>query len=473
MQKQAPSTAKITIAIGFALSCFALLLFLWVTFGGPTPFKARPYHFSAQITETTTLAKEAEIRIGGVTVGKVKNLSLPPEGNATEVEMEIDDQFAPIPKDTRAILRQKTLLGETFIELSAGDPASGNLPDGGELPPVQVQDSTQIDEIFAALDKSTRRSFRSWMQNAAIGIKGRGFDLNQAFGNVGPFSTDATSVLRLLNSQKGDVQGLIRDTGTVFDALGARGGQLTDAIRQSNTTFKAIASRDQALSDTIQIFPTFNEETRLTLNRLAEFAQDTDPLVRDLRPVADDLSPTFVAIKRLSPSLKSLFINLGPFLNRAQRGLPALGSVIRELRPVVVALDPFLANLNPVIRYVNAYRTNVPDFFSSPPSGFSVAPSLPGEPAPRRSLRVLTYLSPESLSIYPSRLSTNRGNGYLQPGAINSYSSATHGIFPNFDCVPSGGETTGDGDSAAPCFVAPPFPSKFGGGEAPNVYADP
>ena len=39
MQKQAPSIGRILVAIGFTLSCFALLLFLWVTFGGPVPFK--------------------------------------------------------------------------------------------------------------------------------------------------------------------------------------------------------------------------------------------------------------------------------------------------------------------------------------------------------------------------------------------------------------------------------------------------
>ena len=65
-----------------------------------------------------TLAPESDVRIGGVSVGKVQKLSLPPEGNVTEVEIEIDPKYAPIPSDTRAILRQKTLLGETFIELT-------------------------------------------------------------------------------------------------------------------------------------------------------------------------------------------------------------------------------------------------------------------------------------------------------------------------------------------------------------------
>ena len=39
MQKQAPSIGRILIAVGFTLSCFGLILFLWIAFGGPIPLK--------------------------------------------------------------------------------------------------------------------------------------------------------------------------------------------------------------------------------------------------------------------------------------------------------------------------------------------------------------------------------------------------------------------------------------------------
>jgi len=39
MQKQTPSLAKVMTMVLFALSCFGLLLFLWVSFGVPTPLK--------------------------------------------------------------------------------------------------------------------------------------------------------------------------------------------------------------------------------------------------------------------------------------------------------------------------------------------------------------------------------------------------------------------------------------------------
>src|ERR671919_848458 len=131
MQKQAPSIGRILVAVGFTLSCFALLLFLWVTFGGPVPFKPQSYRFTADFPEALTLQSEADVRIGGVTVGKVKELELPPDGNATRATIEIEPEFAPISSDAKAILRQKTLLGETYIELTSGS-QSEEVADGGD-----------------------------------------------------------------------------------------------------------------------------------------------------------------------------------------------------------------------------------------------------------------------------------------------------------------------------------------------------
>src|ERR671917_337263 len=183
MQKQAPTAGKIMVAVGFALSCFALLLFLWVTFGGPVPFKPQSYRFTADFPEAITLQKEADVRVAGVTVGKVKELELPPEENATRAVIEIDPEYAPISSDAQAVLRQKTLLGETYVELTTGtqiDPESGEIEnttaqagelddvgsisgddaprpieEGGHLESTQVQEQVQIDEIFKALDEET------------------------------------------------------------------------------------------------------------------------------------------------------------------------------------------------------------------------------------------------------------------------------------------------------------------------------
>ena len=43
MQKQAPTLGRLLTMVLFALSCFGLLLFLWLSFGGPVPLKPVSY----------------------------------------------------------------------------------------------------------------------------------------------------------------------------------------------------------------------------------------------------------------------------------------------------------------------------------------------------------------------------------------------------------------------------------------------
>jgi phospholipid/cholesterol/gamma-HCH transport system substrate-binding protein len=514
MQKQAPSIGRILVAVGFALSCFGLLLFLWITFGGPTPLKPKSYQFTADFPEATTLALEADVRIGGVSVGKVKELELPEEGNATRAVIEIEPEFAPIAEDSKAILRQKTLLGETYVELAPGSNteeaapvslgAQGGatdaeteaveaVPEGGHLASTQVQNATQIDEIFNALDEETRKSFQRWQANAAIAIQDRGLDLNDSFGNLGPFITDASGVLEVLERQKAALRGVVRDTGEVFEALTERDQELAGVIQGSNDTFDALASQERALAETFQIFPTFQRESRLTFLRLDEFQEETRPLVQDLIPVARDLSPTLRDVRRVSPDLEDLFKELRPLIRASKKGLPALRRFLDELAPVLDRMDPFLANLNPVIRYLGAYGSTISNFLDGPPAaiGGSLQP-LPGQPAPRHALRSISPFNAETLSVHPERLATNRGNAYLSPTGLAGPAVASNSIFENFDCKntdfepgsadPDEDPVTEPGpvDSDPPvnagfasCHIAPAFPSVFGGGRAPQLFADP
>ena len=476
MQKHAPSPGKLAVAIGFTLSCFLLLLFLWVTFGGPTPFKSNEYRFRAFFAEAVTLAKQSDVRIGGVTVGKVQSLSLPPEGNVTEVEIELDPEYAPLRSDARAILRQKTLIGETYIELTTGSDAAPAVPDGGALKRSRTVESVQLDEILQAFDLDTRDSLRRFVRNAAVAVRGRGRDLNTGLGNLGPFTTDATATLELLRGQDRQLAGLIRDTGEVLRAVSAGDRELAGTIVNSNRAFEALASRDAALQEILQILPTFNEETRLSLNRLAAFSQDTQPLLDNLRPVVADVSPAFRAVQRLAPNLRRLLIELDPFLDASLHGLPALRRTLAGLQPLLRVLDPYVANLNPVVRYLGSQRKVITDFLSNPPHALAGTVAQTGVPgSTNHLLRQISYLSSESLTIQPERLPTNRGNGYLQPDLF-ARENVARGIFPNFDC-----DNTGEGEipvseatvAKAPCYVETDFAPVFGGGRAPNLFADP
>src|SRR3954465_9314707 len=120
MQKQAPTFGRLLTMALFALSCFGLLLFLWLSFGGPIPLKPKGYRVQVAFPEATQLGLEADVRVAGVSVGKLRAKSLDPNSNRTLATLEIERKFAPLRADTKAMLRQKSLLGETYIELTPG-----------------------------------------------------------------------------------------------------------------------------------------------------------------------------------------------------------------------------------------------------------------------------------------------------------------------------------------------------------------
>src|SRR5439155_12512244 len=225
MQKNAPSVPRILAMVIFALSCFGLLLFLWLSFGGAIPLKPKRYELKVNFPEATTLAQQADVRIAGVTVGKVSQKKLDKRDVATTVTLQIDPKYAPVAKNTRAILRQKTLLGETYVELTPGNRKLGKLKDGATLANAQVQHTVELDEILRIFSPSTKKAFREWVAESAAQIKnGGGQDLNFALGNLDTFAQQGAVVLKVLNAQHDALHRVIMNTRVVFAALTQRSG---------------------------------------------------------------------------------------------------------------------------------------------------------------------------------------------------------------------------------------------------------
>lgn len=431
MSKRAPSTTQLLVIAAFALSCFGILLFLWITFGGPTPFKAKPYEVNVPFNEATQLAQQSDVRISGVSVGKVQDIVLSPDGEQALAKVDINDKYGPIPSDTRAILRTKTLLGETYIELTPGDRNGPKLADGGTLRKAQIAESVQLDEIFRTFDARTRAAFQSWQQEAAVAIAGRGGDLSYAFGELEPTFTQFDRLFRQLDSQRLAVKQLFHDGATSLRALRGRQGELAGLIENSNAVFSTTAARDRQIEALFRAFPTFQDESRLTLDRLKTFSVNADPVMRQLVPVAEQLSPTLIALSKLAPQAKGLFEGLEPVIARAPNGFPALRKLFRdEFPPLLRAVDPFLRNVNPILTGLDLYKHELTATMANV-AAISQA-KLPDENAAGEHahyLRALGPFTPESLATFPSRTTFSRTNAYPQPLAGKSLASG----LPSFE----------------------------------------
>lgn len=415
MSKRAPSTAQLLAIAAFALSCFGILLFLWITFGGPTPFKARSYEIEIPFNEAAQLAEQSDVRISGVSVGKVGAIALAPNREQALATIDIDDRYAPIPRGTRAILRTKTLLGETYVELTPGNRDGPQLADGATLPTANVAQSVQLDEIFRTFDPRTRAAFQTWMQDAALAIAGRGQDFSYALGELEPFFSEFDRLFRVLDTQQLAIRQLFRNGAVAFRAFRGREGELANLIQSSNAVFRTTAARGRDIEALFRVFPTYLDESKLVLDRLKAFALNTDPLLRQLVPAARQLSPTLIAFSRFTSQAKGFFEGLAPVIARAPTGFSALRKLFRDdFPPFLRALDPFLRNLNPILAGLGLYKHEVTGFMANVAAAVN-ATAENGKGRHVHYLRVMGPFGPESLATFPHRLTGNRSSAYSQP----------------------------------------------------------
>jgi virulence factor Mce-like protein len=430
-----------TIAITlFVLSCFAVLLYLWITFGGSSPLKPKGYEVQADFPEATLLAQTADVRISGVPVGRVVKMER--DGNRTRVTMDIKSRYAPIPSDTRAMLRLKTLFGETYVELTPGSRTAPRLPDGGRLPDTQIARSVELDEVLKTFQPKTRKAFQVWLQSQANAIDGRGSDINAAFGSLPGFVDSADNLLVTLDAQSAAVRRLVSATGDFFGAISEREGELRGLITDSNHLFQTTAARNQDLANVFRELPRFEREATLTLPQLTEFAQQAQPVVKQLQPAATAADPLFRDVNRLAPQFDGFFERLNDVVAASKPGLPAFDRIVQQVPGLLDAFQPVLRNVNPFVDYIGQNKREVTAFFANVAAASQIRDMTPNA---LHFLRTSQTLGPTAATTYPHPIGQTRLNSYFAPGAMTQLNNGLPALVcGSKDPAPPGvfGDTT-------------------------------
>jgi virulence factor Mce-like protein len=439
MQKRAPTLGNMLVIILFALSCFGLLLFLWESFGGPVPLKPKGYRMTIAFPQGLALAEQSDVRISGVNIGHVVAIKHDKEGR-THATLEIAGRYAPIRSDTHAILRQKTLLGETYVQLIPESRTARYLPDNGQLPNGQVERAVTLDGVLEAFDPKTRAAWKIWQQALAEGINGRGEEINASLADLQPFAEHANTLVGILASQEGALRAVIHNTGVVFNALAGRDRQLESLIVNGEHTFHAAAEQSQAWANTWRALPTFERRSTVALKEIDKFAVVATPFLEEFQPTERALSPLLAAAEPFAPQFNGFLSSLGPLTRAAKRGLPDTKKYLDLTVPLLENFRPVLHNLDPFFQELSAYVPELEAFFANFTAATQVHGSntnTPGGP-PEHQLRTMNVMSPESLALYPLRVGTNRANPYFKSGAFHSLGSLQ--VFNTSNCsnpVPS------------------------------------
>lgn len=443
MQKRAPTLANILVIVLFALSCFGLLLFLWESFGGPVPLKPKGYRFTIELARTLALAEQSDVRISGVNVGHVISLEHNKDG-LTHATIEIASKYAPIPSNMHAILREKTLLGETYVQLEPQATKAPPLPDNGQLPNMQVEPSVTLDDILTTFGPETRKAFQTWMQAQAEGLGGRGEQINAAYAEIQPFIEDSNKLVGIIASQEGALRAAIHNSGVVFDALTAREGQYRGFIENGERTFHAAAEESQAWAEFFRELPAFERNSQTALRSVDSFAVNTEPFLNQFRPAEEQLTPLLRAVKPFTPPFNSLLTAIGPFAKAGKTGLPDVKKELDLTTPLVGATSSALHNFNPFFQYLSEYVPELQSLFANATAATQTHgknTNIPGGPQ-QHFLKVMNVLEPEGLSVYQQRIGTNRANAYQQPGAFRSLASGLQ-VFSSASCADSAPSVSG------------------------------
>ena len=444
MQKRAPTLGNIVVIILFVLSCFGLLMFLWGSFGGPLPLKPKGYRITVSFPRAFALAEQSDVKISGVDVGHV--IALKTTEGRTDANLEIAGKYAPIRANSGAILRVKTLLGETYVELIPHGQTGPYLADNGHLPDSHVLPSVTLDDILAAFDPRTRAAFGIWQQAVAAGINGRGEQINAAFASLQPFVEHTNQLVSLLATQEGALHLLVRNTGVTFNALASRDNQLEQFIVNGERTFHALAEGSTAFAEAFEALPTFEKRSTVALKELDKLSVIANPYLIEFRKAQRELSSLLEAAKPFAPQFDTLMTSLGPLTAAAKVGVPKIKTTLDLTTPVLENLRPVLHNLDPFLQYTSQYVPEVQAFFSNlaaATQGQAHSSNAPNGRGPKlHELTTMSVLSPESLTLYGSRIGTDRANAYPLPGSYKSLASGLS-VFSSSACANSAPSVSG------------------------------
>ena len=260
----------------FALSCFGLLLFLWLSFGGPIPLKPKGYRVQVALPRGDA-ARPRGRRARGRRVGRqaaqedarperqphARDARDRPQVRAAARRHEGD----PAPEDAA----RRDLRGADAGLVGADDPRGR----------AAAQRAGQEDRR-ARRDlptRSTRRRARrsaagSRSSRRASTAAGRTSTTRSARCPASP--TTAPTSSRCSTRSRARCTRLVKNTGVTFGALTENEQQLQNLITSSRARSSRPPPRSSDnLAETIRIFPTFLDESKATVARLQTFSTNT------------------------------------------------------------------------------------------------------------------------------------------------------------------------------------------------------
>ena len=369
MNKNPPSTGRIAAMVGFTLSVAALLMFLWRAVRRHAAAAGRRATASRRPSpRPSLLVKEADVRMAGVNIGKVKQKEL---GAGRAHHAGRDGDRPPLRADRPRRARDPAPEEPPRRDLRgdhAGQPGRADLADGGHAARARTWTTPSSSTRCSAC--STRRratAFQQWLHEAGIVTSG----------------TLRARLQRLARERRAVLHGRRRPAAAAGRAGGgaapgvprhrprvprrlARGRPAARADHERRRDLRrAGLARRRARRDVPDLpdLPARDAQRRCAASRRSR-ATPTRWCATCAEP-AHDLAPTLRDLGDLSPDLEHAVQRTSPrSCGRRRPACPAATRFLRGAEPVLEATHVFMPELNPILSYLSFARGQLAQFIT-------------------------------------------------------------------------------------------------------------
>jgi phospholipid/cholesterol/gamma-HCH transport system substrate-binding protein len=245
--------------------------------------------YSARFTDVSGLLPGDDVRIAGVVVGSIDDISIV-DRRIAQVDFSVDSGLT-LPFSTTASVLYKNLIGQRFLSLGQGDGAKGpNLEPGGQIPIERTTPPLNLTVLF------------------------NGFQPLFAALDPEQVNTLSTEIVQVLQGQGGTVQSLLTSTASLTSTIADRDQVIGQVIDNLNDVLDSVTSRDDQLNDLI-----------VSLRQLVSgLSEDREPIGNAITSIGELTQVTSGLLEDGRPALKDDIAALGDLTDQLDQGAPAI-----------------------------------------------------------------------------------------------------------------------------------------------------
>ncbi|MDP9823210.1 MCE family protein [Nocardioides massiliensis] len=246
--------------------------------------QSSPMQVTAWFDDVAGLFVDNDVAVRGVPVGRVSEIT--PRGDLVEVTLELDPETS-VPADAAAVIANRSVATDRYVELTPADPEGPRLEDGDVIDIDRTRNPVEFDDLLATLEevasglsgKKPAQAIRRFLSTSADTLEGTGTTFNET----------------------------IRTLAGAMDGLSGNRDALTGTVSELDRLTAALASNDEtvrefmtSVSDAADLLADERDNIGESLRALSAALGELNTFVRDNRT---ELRSSLTGLTKVTNSL--------------------------------------------------------------------------------------------------------------------------------------------------------------------------